>query len=546
MGLFGSLFRSETFDTSPFSDFWYSPIGVDSAAGVRVTPDSAMRSEAVFSCVRVRSETLAALPLIVYRRLPDGGKERAPEHPLYRVLHDQPNNWQTSLEFREMMNSHLDLRGNAYAEIKSGPNGPVDQLVPIHPDRVQVKRYQDGSFDYTIRQLDGTTKKFLPDQVFHPRGWTLDGVVGLSPISVVREVVGIDLAAQDYAARFMRNDVSPSIVLHHPAKLSPEAYARLKASIQEKQTGENRHSAMILEESMKAEKLGMTNKDAQFLEARKYQKSGIASIFRVPPHMIGDLERATHSNIEHQGIEFTIYTMLPIAKRWEQRISLDLFYPMPGDDSEYFAEFLLDGLNRGDMDSRYTAYAIAINWGWMSPNDVRRLENMNPIDGGDVYLRPLNMTPSSRPGPDPSSPQQDEDEGAAGQNQFTSDEEEETASTLRMRLLAIAESASGRMARRESSALRRLAQKYRNGFANGDGRETFCREVQDFYKSHSRVVADSLHLPEAQAFAFCTVNAGQIMAAGRSGKWETVESKIIMNEGRARDLAQLAVSGAIQ
>lgn len=524
------------------------PVGVDSAAGIRVTPDSAMRSEAVYSCVRVRSETLAAMPLIVYKRLPDGGKERAPYHPLYRVLHDFPSQTQTSFEFREMMNAHLDLRGNAYAKIDSGPSGPVSTLTALHPDRVQVKRYTDGSFDYNVRQLDGGAKVYKPNEIFHVRGWSLDGITGLSPISVARECVGIDLAAQDYAARFLKNDATPGIVLKHPAKLSQEAYNRIRNSWQENQTGENRHKAAILEEGMGIDKLGMTNKDAQFLEARRFQKNEICAIFRVPPHMAGDLERSTHSNIEHQGIEFTVYTMLPLAKRWEQAITRDLFFQLPNDDNEYFAEFLLDGLNRGDMDSRYTAYAIGIQWGWLCPNDVRRMENMNPIDGGDVYLRPLNMVPSSTPGPDPSLPTEDEDEGATQKRGLPvpSDESEETASALKMRLFSLAESAAGRMARKESQALKRLLEKQRRGIANPKGREDFCSEVAEFYRSHSRVVADAMRIPEAQAFAFCTANAAQIMPAARGGEWEKVESKILMNEGRARHLAQMAVEGAVQ
>jgi len=543
LGLIASLFRAEVYDTSPFSDFWYQPIGVDSAAGIRVTPDSAMRSEAVFSCVRVRAETLASLPLIVYKRLPDGGKERASNHPLYRVLHDQPNSWQTSLEFREMSNAHLDLRGNAYAQILPGPNGPIDQLVPLHPDRVQAKRYTDGSFDYTVRKLDGSTETLQPQEMLHIRGWSLDGIVGLSPISVVREAVGIDLGLQDFAARFIKNDASPGMILEHPAKLSPEAYARVRESFQERQTGANRGKTAILEEGMKANKLGMTNKDAQFLEARKYQKTGIAAIYRVPPHMIGELERATHSNIEHQGIEFTVYTMLPIAKRWEQAISRDLFFQLPNDDNEYFAEFLMDGLNRGDMDSRYTAYAIGINWGWLCPNDVRRLENMNPIAGGDIYLRPLNMTPAGSRGPDPSLPTEEDGEEQPGDAppQDTGDEEQQTARTQRTRLLALAESAAARMMRKESSALKRLLQKHRSGISNGGGREEFCSEISGFYEAHARVIADALRIPEARAFAFCTQNAAQIMPSARTGDWSKVESKILMNEGRARDLAQIAV-----
>lgn len=493
-----------------------------------------MRSEAVFSCVRVRSETLASLPLIVYKRLPDGGKERAPYHPLYRVLHDRPNRWQTSLEFREMMQSHLDLRGNAYAQIVAGSNGPIDQLLPIHPDRVQVKRYQDGTFDYTVRMLNGTNERFLPDEIFHLRGWSLDGVTGLSPISVMREVVGIDIAAQDYAARFLANDATPSIVLKHPSALDDKAYRRLKESWQEQQTGKNRGSAAILEENMDVKALGITNKDAQFIEARKYQKSQIAAIFRVPPHMIGELDRATHSNIEHQGIEFTIYTMLPIAKRWEQAVTRDLFFPLPDDETEYFAEFLLDGLNRGDMDSRYTAYAIGRNWGWLSVNDIRRLENMNPITGGDEYLRPLNMTPAGTPGPDDQEDEQ-QNSGNSGAGPAPQDEQEESASAQRMRLFALAESAASRMIRKETAALSKLLEKHR-GYS-----DRFCNAVASFYLAHKDVLSDALRIQPVAAAQYCDSNSLMLCQAAKAGKWEQAAFLVKSFECNTRLLAQIAM-----
>jgi HK97 family phage portal protein len=405
LGLLASLFRADDqagFNTAPDSDFWYTPIGLESATGLRVTPDTAMRLSAVFGCVRVAAETMASMPLVVRRKLPDGGTELAEQHPLYELLHDKPNYWQTSFEWIEMMQGHLELRGNAYSLIQPGPNGAVDQLIPLHPDRVIAKRLQNGRLVYDVRQLDGTSITYTQDEILHLRGWTSDGINGMSPITIVREAVGTGLAAQDYGARFFKNDAKPGGILEHPGKLTEQAARRLRESFQEAQTGSNRHKTALLEEGMKYHELGIKNTDAQFLETRKFSRNEICAIYRIPPHMIGDLERATHSNIEHQGIEFVMYSMLPRVKRWEGILTRDLLSPLNDlYEDQFEIAFLMDGLLRGDMKSRYDAYKQGRDGGWLSINDVRRKENMNPIDNGDDYLQPLNMTKAGSPGPDP-------------------------------------------------------------------------------------------------------------------------------------------------
>lgn len=356
---------------------------------MRVTPDSALRLSAVYGAVRAISETVAMLLPILYERTGDG-KQRAYTHPLYSVLYRKPNPWQTAFEFWEMMEGHLELRGNAYAQILPSQNGdPVGSLIPLHPDRMKVERLTDGRLRYKFSNLDGTTTYYVQDEIFHLRGWSMDGMTGLSPISVESEVLGVGLGLQDYAARFIENDAKPGGVLIHPQKLTPEARKNLKDSWQASQTGANRHKTAVLEEGLVYTQLGVTNRDAQFIEAREFQIEDIARIFRIPPHKIGHLKRSTFSNIEQQSIEFVQDCMLPRLKRIEQAISRDL---LPEDEqNDFFAEFNVDAIMRGDIAGRYAAYGSAILDGWMTRNEARAKENLNPLPGLDEPLEPMNM-----------------------------------------------------------------------------------------------------------------------------------------------------------
>lgn len=372
--------------------------GGEAASGMVVTADTAMRATAVYACVQYLARSIAAMPLILYRRRADGGKERDHEHPLARVLHDQPNGWQTAFEFRAMLQAHLSLRGNAYARIVSANGVPVAALVPLHPDRVRpLPRRVNGRLAYEHWPVEGGREILLQEEVLHLRGLSLsaDGVLGLSPIDSLREAVGLALAAEAYGARFYRNNARPGVVIKHPGRLSPEAAKRLKESWNSQYAGTaNAHKTAVLEEGMELVPIGMTAEQAQFLETRKFQRSEIAALFGVPPHKIGDLERATFSNIEHQAIEVVTDTIRPWAVAWEQALTRDLFT----DEMRrtHMVAFNLDGLLRGDIESRYRAYATGRQWGWLSANDVREREDMNRIDGGDLYLAPVNMTPAER------------------------------------------------------------------------------------------------------------------------------------------------------
>lgn len=363
-----------------------------SLAGAAVNAESSMRVAAVYGCVRVISETVGSLPLHIYRRTA-GGKIRAVDHPLYRLLHDTPNPWQTAMEFREMMQAHLCLRGNAYAYINWTSPTNASELIPIHPDRVTVRQLDDMSLVYEVRNKTGV-QLFPAEDILHIRGLSSDGIVGRSVLEDARESIGVAIATQEYASKFYANDATPSLVVSIPGKLSPEARKRLVEAWQDTFGGSrNARRTAVLEEGAKVEPLAMTFDDAQFLETRKFQRSEIAGIFRVPPHLIGDLERATFGNIEHQSIEFVTHCIRPWLVRWEQALSRALF-TAPG---IYFPEHVVEGLLRGDIKSRYDAYAVGRVNGWLSANDIRSLENLNPIQGGDVYLQPMNMVPAGSP-----------------------------------------------------------------------------------------------------------------------------------------------------
>ena len=375
-------------------DFWYSPVRGMTASGAQVDPESAMGVSAVLACVVLLSDTIASLPLHIYRRRADAGKERVSDHPLSDILHTQPNVYQTAFEFRQMMQSHVLLRGNAFARVVPGPRGAVDQLLPLHPDHVTVERLADGNLVYRYNPGDGE-QLYSQEDIFHLRGPVCDknGVCGISVIDLQRESVGGAMAVQQYGNRFLGNDARPSVVLTHPGQLGADGQKVLKDGWRRAQGGGNNHSVAVLEEGMDIKSISVSPEQAQFLQTRKFSITDIARIFRVPPHMIGDLEKATFSNIEHQSLDFVVHSLRPWLVRWEQAITRDLILQKRA----FFAEHVVDGLLRGDVASRYNSYAIARQWGWLSVNEIRALENKNPIPGGDTYLQPLNMEPAGSP-----------------------------------------------------------------------------------------------------------------------------------------------------
>lgn len=371
-----------------------------SSTGVSVTSETALQASAVFACVRVLSESEAMLPLVLYRQ--NGrNREKAVDHPLYRILHDAPNPEMTSFNFRQTLMAHLCLRGNAYVYIEyAGPK--IAGLWPLNPDGVQIVVERDtGLLFYGVQlpeRFGGEWRFLTPEYVWHLRGLGSDGIKGYNPIRLAREAIGLSLAAEGYGASFFGNNAEPGFVLVHPGKLNDEAYRRLRDSWENRHKGfENAHKVAILEEGMRPEKLGISPEDAQFLETRKFQINEIARIFRVPPHMIADLDRATFSNIEHMGLEFVMYSLMPWLVNIEQ--SVNAYLLSPAERGKYYAKHTLSGLLRGDVESRYRAYATARQWGFMSVDEIRELEELNPLpDGqGQIYLTPLNMMPTGAP-----------------------------------------------------------------------------------------------------------------------------------------------------
>jgi HK97 family phage portal protein len=367
--------------------------GGASASGIVVNPQTAMQSAAVYSCVKVLAESIGMLPMNVYQR--KGDTRTLASHPLQSILHDCPNDWMTSVEFWEMIVVSLALRGNAYAYVNRTPKGRVVELLPLHPDMVRVNMGSNWTMEYQITMPDSTFKTFTAGEILHIRGLTLNGWMGISPIAYARESIGLALATEKFGGQLFRNGAKMGGVLEHPGKLSKDAYDRLKGSFDEAHSGENAHKTALLEEGMKFSKVSMSANDSQFLDTRKYQRSEIAAIFRVPPHMIGDLEKATFSNIEQQSLEFINYSLMPWLVRIEKAIKRDL---MTRDErTQLTAKFNVSTLLRGDAAARSSLYHNGILDGWMTRNEARAAESelgiiLNPIDGLDVPLMPLNMT----------------------------------------------------------------------------------------------------------------------------------------------------------
>ena len=399
MGIFSGLFRTRDGPKNSTAGSAYSFFMGTSSAGKRVNERSAMQMTAVYSCVRILSEAVASLPIHVYKYNESGGKEKALDHPLYFLLHDEPNPEMTSFAFRETLMTHLLLWGNAYAQIVRNGKGEVIGLYPLMPDRMRVDRDENGHlyYEYWLTNEDAPTMKGLsvilqPKDVLHIPGLGFDGLVGYSPIAMAKNAIGLAIAAEEYGSKFYANGAAPSGVLEHPGTLKDPS--RVRESWQATFGGSgNSNKVAVLEEGMKYTPISISPNEAQFLETRKFQINEIARIFRVPPHMVGDLEKSSFSNIEQQSLEFVKYTLDPWVSRWEQNMMRSLL--TQDEKTTYFIKFNVDGLLRGDYQSRMNGYAIGRQNGWMSANDIRELENLDRIPaelGGDLYLINGNMT----------------------------------------------------------------------------------------------------------------------------------------------------------
>ncbi|MEN6533760.1 MAG: phage portal protein [Bryobacteraceae bacterium] len=394
---FGSLTRSirQTFglETATAEDVILS----NSESGVPVTTDAAIRLAAVWACVRVISEDIASLPIHIYRRNASGSRQKVIDtsHSTYRVLHSEPNAdlGLTAMQFYEVMQAWACIYGNAYAYIERDAAFRVKALWPVHPSSVSVSR-EGKKKVFSVMNADGVRVPYSTFEMIHLFASSMsgDGLTGMSPISAAKEAIGMALAAEKFGARFFKNGTRPSGVIENANTMKKDQVEEFARQWNAAYSGsENVGKVPILHGGLTWKTMSIPPQDAQFVESRKFQIGEIARIFRVPPHKIGDLERATFSNVEQLSIDYVVGTIRPWLVRWEQELNRVLF--SADDKGQWFAEFVVDGLMRGDAVARHNVYRSAITCAMMSPNEARDLENMNPYEGGDRYFIQGAMVP---------------------------------------------------------------------------------------------------------------------------------------------------------
>lgn len=383
--------KAQRSQPGPGDNFWYQLLNM--AGSTNVTPDTAIRNATVYACIRILAESISSLPLDIYRNLPGGGQEKYPSHPLRDVLKYEPNPYQTGAQFWDFMIRSCCLRGGAYAEIKPGPRGAVDQLIPLHPDHIKTEMLESGRLRYEYSDPITREKRIiLQSEMLYIPMFSLDGITPTSPIGVHRETIGLAMGATEYGTDFYKNKAMPGGVLERSAEFrTEEQRKKFRQEFQEASSGANRHKTVVLPYGVTYKPISISNEDAQYLDTRRFQRNEICAIYGIPPHLVGDLERATFSNIEHQDISLVKHTIRPWLVRIEQAIRKSLIIA----PNLYYAEFNVNGLMRGDAESRSKYYATALGSGghtpYMTVNEIRSLENLNPIDGGDELVMPDNL-----------------------------------------------------------------------------------------------------------------------------------------------------------
>jgi HK97 family phage portal protein len=490
-----SLTSSELFQLIAAGNTTYS--------GVSVTEDNAMRSSAVYACIRIISESIASLPLVLYRQS-GRNKNRATDHPTYSVLHDLANPLMTALEWRELTMAHALLRGNSWSQKTLNFRGQTIELWPLNPAKMEGYDWRGGKLFWLYRNPDNELQALNSDIVHHVKGLG-NGIWGNSPIMQSgKQAIGLSLAAEEYGARYYGNGARPGLILRHPGKLSPGAAERLKASFATEHQGlNNAHRTKILEEGMDVTTIGIPNNEAQFLETRKFQVTEIARIYRVPPHMLADLDRATFSNIEQQSINFVIYTLMPWLVRHEQAIYRDML--TPEERKTIFAKYIVEGMLRGDALSRYQSYQLAINNTILTPNEIRELEDRNPVEGGDVLFTPLNMIELGKeppaPAPVPATPKpvrnwSDQSaiktiEEIIRETEVRAAKASDDRRALMNRNVRLFEDAAARVVTREASAIRKAA-KSKLGKRDADSFQTwlegFYKQLREWFPDYFRAI----------------------------------------------------------
>ena len=379
--------RSQSEGRDPSSDFWYGAAPRLNAAEVNVTVERALQLPVVYASLQALSQSISGLPFGLFRYGADDSRTAVDAHPVIRMLR-KPNPDNTEVEFFGQMVFDLASEGDAIIERRG------DQLWRLAPSSVDVQRLPDGGRRYLVRQVNGSTRTLLEDEVWHLKVFphVQDGLRGLSPIRAGQEAIAAAIALQDFSGRFFANDCTPPFVLEHPTHFTDkESKTNFLEAIKRWWGGSRRHSPGVLEYGIKLQKVGINNDEAQFLDTRNAADHALARIWRMPPHKVGLLDRSTNNNIEQQALEFVTDTLLP----WLRLIERSVVKNLLGPEAESLTfEFNVAGLLRGDLRTRYQAFALGRQWGWFSINDIRRLENMNPIDGGDDYLSPMNMVPA--------------------------------------------------------------------------------------------------------------------------------------------------------
>jgi HK97 family phage portal protein len=480
---------------APWDDYWYSPVGSPSVAGMRVTADTVKRLSTVMACVAAKGRALGVLPCLIYVDLPGGGKKVVRKHPNFKLLHTRPNSMQTAYEYYQMLQGHIELRGNAYSEILTSKRGVIGELIPMHPDNVHVEMLPNGRLRYQYNDpLTRSTRVLLQDEVFHVRDWADTQQVGQSRIAMGMDVYGVALAQQDYRGKFLKNDASAGVIItgtNFETKQDEELY--LKA-FEEGSTGEKRHRAKLLPPGVDIKSLGVKPIEMQLLESAKASAVEICTMHNILPHLIGvdTGKSATYASVEQFNLMHAQQCVLPMAVMWEMAMQRDLF----SDDDPAYAKFSLASLLRGDYATRTQGYAVGIEHGWLSDDDVRELEDLNPIAGGigKQYFRPMNWTtldapvtpaPAAPSIPDPDADQEQEEQD--DQDSPENSDPDPTQQALVTQLQLFAQDSAARCVRREVNGARKLIE-----------REAEMQEIGAFYGDLVRFIFGVFHLNALQ------------------------------------------------
>lgn len=478
---------------APWDDFWYGSVGAGSVSGMRVTPENAKRLGTVVAAVSAKCRAIGTLPCFLYRDMADG-KALAKKHPYFSLLYKRPNSMQTAFEFYEMLQGHVELRGNAYAELLTDSRGVVGEMVPMHPDRVTVELLDNGRLRYRYNDpLTRTTRVLLQDEVFHLREWSDYAHMGQSRIAMGVDVMGVALAQQDYVGKYLKNDASAGVFItgtNFETKADEKEY---QAAFERASTGENRHRVRMLPPGIDIKSLGVSPTDMQLLESIKASDAKICSLFNVLPHLIGvdSGKAATYASVEQFNLMHVQQCVLPMAVRWEQCLQRDLVQ-----DDRFYVKFSLAALLRGDNATRMQGYAIAIEHGWLSQDDVRELDDLNPIAGGlgKKYWRPMNWTTLDAPLAIPKNAAQQQTPDPADDESSEDGLDEANRSAQRAQLEVLALDAASRCVRREVSGVRRIADR----IAQSGEAESALPSVKELYSQCWHFACMALHLPASQ------------------------------------------------